>query len=312
MALRNRPPAAEPLALRTAHSWENAHSQRQFEFHLLPYLWVLPALVFVVALKFYPVIFSITLSFFEWNVFQRGPFTRFIGLGNYSQLVQDGRLINALAQSLVYIIATITVQLGCAYGLATFIYFGRFSGASILLGILFFPGVLSGVIVGRIWRAFVFLRGGLIYQATNALGLPDIFLLPEYAFEIVTVVGIWQFVGFNLVIFHAGLQSLDNEVLDAARMDGAGFWSLVLYIVTPLQRHTMLVVGMLNVIFAVQLFDLPRMIGGNVLATYLVDISFGSRIAGPLGYASAIATVMIGIAVLFALLHSRLRQAIEY
>jgi ABC-type sugar transport system permease subunit len=66
------------------------------------------------------------------------------------------------------------------------------------------------------------------------------------------------------------------------------------------------------VIFAVQLFDLPKVLGSNVLGTYLVHISFGSRIGGPLGYASAIATVMIGMMVLFSFLRARLRTAIDY
>jgi ABC-type sugar transport system permease subunit len=245
-------------------------------------------------------------------VFEPEPFARFAGLANYGLLLQDGRFLNAFTHSLVYIASTLTLQLGIAYLLAVFLYFGRFAGAAGLRAAIFFPGVLSAVFVGRVWRNFVFLRGGLIYQVTRALGLPDVFLLPQYAFEIVVLIGVWQFIGFNLLIFYAGLQSLDKDVVDAARMDGAGFWSLVAYVVTPLQRHTMLLVAMLNVIFAVQLFDLPSVIGGNVLGTYQVDIAFGSRIGGPLGYASAIAAVMIGMTLVFALLRSWIKRAIDY
>ena len=215
-------------------------------------------------------------------------------------------------QTIVYTVSTLTLQLGSAYILAVFIYFGQFSGASNIRALIFFPGVLSAVFVGRIWRIFIFLRGGLIFQVRNAFGLPDVFLLPEYAFEIVVFIGLWQFIGFNLLILYAGLQSLDKEVLDSARIDGAGFWRILIYVVTPLQWHTMLVVALLNVIFAVQLFDLPKVIGGNVLGTYLVHISFGSRIGGPLGYVSAMATVMIGIVLLFSYLRGRLLSRIDY
>ena len=212
----------------------------------------------------------------------------------------------------MYTVSTITIQLGIAYLLAVFIFFGNFSGAGIFRALIFAPGLLSAVIVANVSRKIIFLRDGLIYQVTNTLGLPDLFLLPEYAFEIVLFIGLWQFIGFNLIIFYAGLQSLDKEVLDSARIDGAGFLRLVINIVTPLQRPTMLLMAMINVIFAVQLFDLPKVFGANVLGIYLVNISFGSRIGGPLGYASAIATVMISMMLLFSYLRSRLLSRIDY
>jgi len=277
-----------------------------------PYIWILPALAFITALKFYPIFFSIALSLFEWNVFEPEPFGNFIGFSNYRQLLQDGTFINAFVQSIVYTVSTITIQLGIAYLLAVFIFFGKFWGADTIRAIIFFPGVVSAVFVANASRRLVFLRDGFIYRVTNMVGLPDIFLLPEYAFEIVLFIGLWQFIGFNLIIFYAGLQSLDKEVLDSARIDGAGFWRLVINIVTPLQRLTMLVVAMFNVIFAVQLFDLPKVFGGNVLGTYLVNVSFGSRIGGPLGYASAMSTVMIVMMLLFSYLRSRLLSRIDY
>ena len=279
-------------------------------FRLRPYVWIGPALAFVAALKFYPILFSTSLSFFNWNVFQPHPFGRFAGLANYVELARDAAFLGALQHTLLYTLSGITLQLGLAYGLAVFFYLGDFAGASTLRGILFFPGVLSAVLVGQVWRIFVFLRGGLIHRVTTAAGWANVFLLPKYAFPIVVGIGLWQFVGFNLVIFYAGLQSLDRNLLEAAQIDGAGFWQLIRFIITPLQRRTMLLVAMLNVIAAVQLFDLPRVIGGNVLATYLVQQSFGGGLAGRLGYASGIATVMIAVMLIFAWLREQAARAI--
>ena len=282
----------------------------------MPYLWILPALAFVAWLKFYPIFFSVILSLFEWNIFEYaygpGPFTKFLGLGNYNLLLQDPGFIRACVQTLVYAVATITVQLGIAYILAVFVYLGKFSRSIELRATIFFPCLLSGVLVGNVSRKVMFLRGGIIYQVTNALGLPDIYLLPEYAFHIVVFLGLWQFIGFYLLIFYAGLQSVDNEIMEAASVDGAGFWRMLFYIITPMQLRTMMLAAMLGIIFSVHLFDLPRTVGASTLPTYLANIAFGSRLGGPLGYASAIATVMIGILVIFAWLRSRVLKSIDW
>jgi ABC-type sugar transport system permease subunit len=276
-----------------------------------PYGWIAPALAFVALLKFYPIGFSLALSFFDWNVFQPDPFGRFVGLANYIELARDRHFLGAFQHTLIYTAAALTLQLGLAYGLAVFFYLGDFAAGSALRGILFFPGVLSAVLVGQVWRVFVFLRGGLIHRVTTALGLPDVYLLPEQAFPIVVGLGLWQFVGYNVVIFYAGLQAVNRELLEAAQIDGADFWQVIRFILTPLQRRTMLVVAMLNVISAVQLFDLPRVMGGNVLATYLVNQSFGATLAGRLGYASGISVVMMLMCVIFAALRARARRALE-
>jgi ABC-type sugar transport system permease subunit len=275
-------------------------------------LWIGPAVAFIAAFKFYPIGFSLALSFFEWNVFQPHPFGRFVALANYLELAGDATFLGAAQNTLIYLAATLTLQLGIAYVLAAFFYLGDFFGAASLRGVLFFPGVLSAVLVGQVWRIFVFLRGGIINRITLALGLPDIFLLPQFAIPIVVVIGVWQFVGFNLVVFYAALQEFNKDLLEAAQMDGAGFWQVLRFVITPLQRRTMLIVAMLNVIAAVQLFDLPRVVGGSFLATYLVHQSFGGSLAGRLGYASGIAVVMMLICVVFAALRARANRALDY
>jgi ABC-type sugar transport system permease subunit len=183
------------------------------------------------------------------------------------------------------------------------------------------------VVVALTWRNVVFLRGGLINQFTTAFGLPDFFPLgdPAQAFLTITFVAIWQGVGFNLVIFYAGLQSLEREITEAAQMDGAGFWQLITRVILPLQANVVLISVILNLIGSLQLFDLVFVFSKgpmaathatDVLATYMVFNSFASSsTAGgknQLGYAAAIAVVMMALMLIFSLLRNRVRRAIDF
>ena len=296
---------------------------------LSPYVWIAPAVAALIGFLFYPIFFSTTLSLFDWNGYTQTPFANFVGLGNFIRLAQDARFYHALENTLLFTLFAITVQIGLALALAVFIYLGEFRGSSLLRAAIFFPSVLSAVVVALTWRHVVFLRGGLIHQFTTAAGLPDFFPLgdPNQAFLAIIFVAIWQGVGFNLVIFYAGLQSLEREITEAAQIDGAGFWQLIRRVIMPLQAHLILVSVILNLIGGLQVFDLVFVFSKgpmaathatDVLATYMVFNSFaGSSTGGgggksQLGYAAAIAVVMMILMLIFSLLRTRARRAIDY
>ena len=292
-----------------------------------PYVWILPGLVMLVALLFYPIIFSSLLSLFDWNGYRRDIFEIFVGLDNYIALAQDPRFLKALVNTLLFVFFAITLQLGGALLLAIFIYLGEFRGASWLRGVIFFPSVLSAVVVGITWRNVMFLRGGLIHQVTTAFDLPNFFPLgdPDFAVLTIILVAMWQGTGFNLVIFYAGLQALENEVVESAQIDGAGFWQVIVRIIVPLQVHVILVSVILNIIGGIQIFDLVFVLSNgpiklthaaDVLSTYMIFNSFAASAIGGgqsrLGYAAAIAVVMMIIMLMFAILRTRARKAIDY
>ena len=149
----------------------------------------------------------------------------------------------------------------------------------------------------------------------------------DFAFLSIIVVAIWQTIGFNLIIFYAGLQSLDNEVLESAQIDGAGFWQLILRIIAPLQWPVVVVSIILNLIGGVKVFDLIFSMtsgGGNnplqtahitdVFATYMNWNGFGGGPRGGVrrfGYASAITVVMMVVSLVFAAFRQRLRRTVE-
>ena len=281
----------------------------------------------LVALLFYPIFFSSFLSLFDWNGYRREIFGNFVGLENYINLGQDPRFLKALLNTLLFVFFGTTVQMGIALILAIFIFQGEFRGAAWLRGIIFFPSVLSAVVVAITWRNVVFLRGGLIHQLTTALSLPNFFPLgdPDLAVFAIILVAMWQGTGFNLVIFYAGLQGLEHEVIESAQIDGAGFWQLIVRIIVPLQVHVILISVILNIIGGIQIFDLVFVLSAgpirlthaaDVLSTYMIFNSFSASGVGGgqsrLGYAAAIAVVMMIIMLLFAILRTRARKAIDY
>ncbi len=305
-----------------------AHPQRRIRF--TPYVWILPAAVILAVFLFYPIFQTTALSFFEWNGFMPDPFAEFVGPSHYIELTQDKFMGIATKNTFLFVLAMTTVELFIAFVLAVFIFQAQFRGAAWLRGILFFPSVLSAIVVGIIWRNIVFLREGLIDQLTTAFGLPDFFPLGDIdlAFPSIIVVAIWQNVGFNLIIFYAGLQSLDNEVLESAQIDGASFWQLIIRIIAPLQRPVILVSIILNFIGGIKVFDLVFSMSASkgvnplavahvtdVFATYMNFNSFGGGPRGSavraFGYAASIAVVMMVVSIVFAFLRQRLRRTVD-
>ena len=296
---------------------------------LRPFIWIAPAVAVLAAFLLYPIGYTILLSFFDWNGFTPNAFGQFVGLDNYLRATQDEFFITAFRNTLLFVAAMITIELLIAFSLAVFIFLGQFRGAAWLRGVIFFPSVLSPVVVGIIWRNVVFLRKGLIDVFTTALNLPAFYPLGDInlAFLMIILVGVWQNIGFNLIIFYAGLQSLDSEVLESAQIDGASFWQLIGRVIAPLQLRIILVNIILNVIGGVKVFDLVFSLSNSkgrgplqvahitdVFATYMHFNSFGGALAGGnrrLGYAAAIAVVMMIVMLTFAVYRQRLRRTFD-
>lgn len=286
---------------------------------LAPYLWILPSLLVLAIFLFYPISFNFILSFFDWNGFTRNPFEKFVLLSNYLDAWKDPIFVTALKNTLIFVLFSISVTNIIALLAAVFLFQGKFRGKAIIRAVIFFPGVLSAVVVSLIWKNIVLLRDGLIHQLTTLLGLPEFFPLgnPDLALYVIIIAITWQWVGFNFVIFYAGLQSLDQDLLDAARVDGAGFWQLVFQIIIPQQYGVVLTNVILNLISGFQVFDIVYVMtrGGpihstEVLASYMISKSF-SQGQSRMGYAAAIASMMMIMTLFFSAFRSRLSRLLD-
>ena len=207
---------------------------------LLPiYGLLLPGMVLYGLWAAYPLISSFILSFSEWNLTKP---TVFIGLDNYTRALSDALFWRSLSSTLGYTIVTVAGQLILGLGAALLLN-QRIPGRSLLRLIYYLPVITSWVIVSLV---FLFIYNGQA-GALNWL-LKDVLHLipkniawlaePSTALWAIAILGIWKGIGWTMVVFLAGLQSVPRELYEAAAMDGAGAWARFRYVTIPFLRAT--------------------------------------------------------------------------
>jgi multiple sugar transport system permease protein/raffinose/stachyose/melibiose transport system permease protein len=269
--------------------------------HLVGYAFVGPALLALAGFIIYPACYSLWLSFHEWNGYQLewGPF---VGLQNYGTLLGDEVFWKAATNSVIFVVVRTPLEVGLAFGLALLLD-RKLPGRSLLRTLFFVPVVMSLIVVTILFQRILEANTGLLNTFLRQAGLSGVARPwlgdPGTALGAVIAVSVWKNVGFSLVILLAGLQGLPHEVLEAARVDGASGWQLVLKVTAPLMRPILAITALLSIIGGLKVFDLVFIMtrGGptystEVLATLLYRQAFELN---DMGVASAIAVVMVGI-----------------
>lgn len=252
-----------------------------------------------------PMCQAFRFSLYNWNGF--GSPTDFVGLANYIEAVQAAAFRRALLDVGVLILAAVLIQL--PLGLACALLVGdRFWGVTLYRLVLFLPYVLAQTATGLVFTFLYDGRYGLAAQVTRWLDIDPVFLLgdPDTALPAVVAVMIWKYFGFGMMLFVAGLQSLDPCLVEAAKIDGANRWQVLRHITLPHLRPVMALVAFFGVLTALQLFDLVMSLtmGGpndatQTLVTYLYSnglsrlrIGYGSAI-GVLLFTTCLATTLV-------------------
>jgi ABC-type sugar transport system permease subunit len=291
---------------------------RNFRKNIKPYIWIAPSILMFLVFLFYPMVFNVSLSFFDWNGLNPKIFGNFVFLNNFINLFKDKIFLKSLYNSLILVFFTVTLQNIIALFASIFLFQGKFKASAFLRGVIFFPAVLSGVVISLLWRP-IFLQGGFLNKIITFLGGSEIYLLssPKLAFMVIIFLSIWQWFGFNMIIFYAGLQSLDLSLLEAASIDGAGFWNTITKIIIPNLKPAILINVILNLFGGFQIFDIVFVMtkGGpihstEVLTTNLVRIAFKAGMS-KFGYAASIATFMMIIMLIFAYIRLVVSKKLE-
>ncbi|HXT92355.1 MAG TPA: sugar ABC transporter permease [Trebonia sp.] len=270
-----------------------------------------PAIIVFVGLVIFPVALAAYYGFYKWQGY--GPPTNWVGLGNYKIIFTDPAFQQVLEHNGLIAVLSLVIQGPLAIGLALLLN-QKIRGRALIRVLIFVPYVISEVIVGTGWSLMLQVTGavndalhniGLGFLATDWLADPSIALW--------TLMGIitWKYVGFAVILMLAGLQSIPDELSEAARIDGASYWQVQRHIMLPLLGPTIRIWAFLSMIGALQLFDLVYIIWGqyvsdtagtSTMATYMV---LNGRLAGNYGYGSAVAVVMFLISLTVALLYQR-------
>lgn len=258
---------------------------------------VLPSVIFFAVFVIYPVCNAFYVSLTSWDLISA---PKFIGLGNYVRLLSDKNFLNSAWVTTYYTIALMIIELPVALGLAILLD-RQIKGRAFYQAIIFAPAVLTMVAVAMIWRVVYTPTGGLYLMFTAPFGITGLQWLnnKDLAMPAILIVSLWKNVGYYMVIFLAGLQAIPTSYYEAARMDGAGSWSLFRHITLPLLKPFILFVSVVSIIRASQAFSLFYSLtnGGPANATkvlpYLIyDVAFGFN---RMGYAAAMAVVMFAV-----------------
>jgi len=271
---------------------------------------LLPAAVIYIGLVLLPVAQAIYYSFYRWNGL--GPLQNFVGLANYTRIVNDRVFLGALGNNLQLLVLSLIVQLPIALGLALLVRH-NLRGRAIFRTVFFLPFVLSQVVTGVIWN-FVYLpQGGLISTVFLMIfpgATPPAFLAqPTTVLYALFMVITWKFFGFHMILYTAGLQNIPAELEEAAQIDGCNRLQALRYITIPLLGSTIRLTIYLSVLGSLQFFDLIWIMttGGPVnasdtMATYLYKFGF---LRFQLGYGSAVAVIMFVLCFGFSLFYQR-------
>lgn len=287
-----------------------------------PYLFLIPALLFFISYIFYPLLFSTGLSFFKWDGFSSIFKAQFIGLRNFIDLAHDSLFWLSLKNTLYFVGGTLIFQNIFGVTLALILFYSKIKGSKLWRAVIFFPAILSPVIVGLVWR-LIFANTGLLNEILGNIGLGFLQKLwlgnkitPIWC---ITWVNIWQWSGYNMIIYYAGLQSVPEELIEAAKIDGASWRSIIFKIVLPLLGGAATIAMVLNIIGGFKVFDLIYILtrGGpahysEVLTSYMFHQSFALNGPSEMGYASAIALVLTIIIFVLAVVRIRMSKTIEF
>jgi cellobiose transport system permease protein len=297
---------------RERRSGTTLHEMRR---SIWPYLFISPFYFLYAVFGIFPLVYGLWLSFHSWDGISS---MQWVGLGNYTQLLTDDIWWKAIYNTLWLFFAATVPQLILALLLAFIINSTYIKGKDILRAAYFMPIVASAVAVSLIFTSLFGERYGMLNYVLSFFGVERIdwlgsarWLKPSMA-----IVTIWQWTGYTMIIFLAGLQSINPELYEAARVDGAQTRDIFLHITLPLLRPVILFQVILSIIGAMQNFDIPVMLAGGTQSSApggtdraglvsMVLIYWTAFKYQQFGYAAAMAFVLFILIVAFSFSYNR-------
>jgi multiple sugar transport system permease protein len=266
------------------------------------WLFVGPPLFLLVALTAYPTIYLVRLALSRFEIASMAE-PQFIGLANFPRLFADAKFIGALGNTLIISVGAVAVEFLVGLALALLLY-EPLRGAPLVKPLLIIPLMVPPVVVGLNFRLILDTFGPL-NALVQLLGLGGVDWLGSRTLARISIVitDVWQWSPFIFLVLLAALQAIPVHLLDAARVDGASFWSMFRYVLWPMMLPATTVALAFRFVDALKLFDIVYMLtsGGPASSTEVVSL-YVYRTAfrfGSLGYASAMAILVIAISSIF-------------
>ncbi|MEO0803473.1 MAG: sugar ABC transporter permease [Cyanobacteria bacterium J06642_2] len=274
-----------------------------------PYLFLVPALLALGLISFWPVSQAIYLSFTEYDIIEA---PRWIGLENYQRLIGDRRFWEVLGNTLVYLATVVPLLVLLPLGLAIAVN-QKLKGIHWFRVAYYVPVIVSIVVAGIAWK-WIYAESGLLNYILSWLAFQPVRISwltqPNLALVAIAMVTVWKGLGYYMVIYLAGLQSIPANLYEAAMIDGSDGWERHWDITIPLMQPYIILVSVLSSIAAMKVFEEIYVMsrGGPANSTktvvyYLYERGFSNL---DMGYAAAIGTVLFLVILLLSLSTVRL------
>lgn len=294
-------------------------AKRGFYIHkLTPYFIILPAIMVLVFVVIYPMVFSFWISLHKWYLGKPHLFP-FVGLRNYYTVIfEDPIFRTSLVNTLILLAICIPIESTLGIILAILLNRDDIKGKKIFRSCLIVPVVIMPIVAGVLWKFKFHPSYGIINYFLGLVGVKKIEWLadPRFALLSITIVDIWQWTPFVFLILYAGLLSLPQEPLEAAKVDGASAWQLFRYLVIPLLTPIIVVALLIRTMDIIKLFDIVYVLtrGGPGDATEVLTL-YNFRVGLNyfyMGRAAAISWIIAAIVILLSQLFLRISGAEFY
>jgi len=286
---RFAPPARDLTANRPRRS--------RLRYALVVLAFLLPSAIPLTAFVLIPMVSAAWVSLTKWNLLAPPVF---VGFDNYAKLLADPKTADIFLHTVYYIVGYLPIVyfggLALALALNT-----KLKGRALFRGVYFLPVVTSWIVVALVWRWLLNPSSGIVNVALGWFGIdgPGWWADPAWAMPSIIIASAWKDLGFVMVILLAGLQAIDPELLDAARVDGAGWWRRLFSVVLPLLSPSTFFVIVISLINGFQVFDqVYAMTGGGpggatqVVVQQIYDLTFRY---GAAGEASALSWMLFAV-----------------
>ena len=232
-----------------------------------------PTLIVLGFVGIFPFIYVLYLSLFYYNVFSlRGMV--YVGIGNFRKLMNDPKFMDALSKGLLFVVVTCSVEITLGLLIATLLS-RKFVGRGILRTLLTLPLAMAPIAIGSMWILITRPAVGPVSYWLNRLGMSyDISESAFQAFLTTVIMDVWHWTPFVILTFLAGLTSLPQEPLEAARIDGAGPWKTFRYVTLPLLKPVLVTIIFIRIMDTFRIYDEVWALttGGPGTATKYVSI----------------------------------------
>ncbi|CAM5215171.1 Carbohydrate ABC transporter membrane protein 1 (CUT1 family) OS=Ureibacillus acetophenoni OX=614649 GN=SAMN05877842_12212 PE=3 SV=1 [Ureibacillus acetophenoni] len=281
-----------------------------------PYVMVLPAIIFFALFYLYPIGYTIYLSLHEWNFVS--PTKNFIGLENFAYLLADRGFQQVMINTTIYTVCTVFFTISISLLLA--VWLNRNARVySLVQAAIFSPHIISLVSISLLWTWIMDTNFGLLNWFIGLFGFDPIPWLTsnKYALGSLIAVAVWKGIGFNTLVFIAGLQSIPKDLYEAAELDQTSKWRVFRKITIPMLSPTLFFLTIIGMINSFQVFETINLMtsGGpinstNTIVYYIYENGFRFF---KIGYASAAGVILLIIVAILTLIYFKvLNKRVHY